>query len=254
MWRIFIVLLNFNVLITMGQSNKPIDIHSFKILAINKNDTAKGTGFIINKDDNYFLITAKHVFFPSSTLKDYSMPNFEGSFKTVKILNQTDFSEIHNELIIDEKNKKLHYKTFNLDTMKSLDLAVLKLFNPDECIKQTAIPFSDLNNDCNISYKSNLKLEGFPSRKENHYSSVSHYYPKNIQILLDSASLYYFIIDIEEKMNGVSGGPIVEMNGEESLKIAGIFVGQNSLLPKFGYGIFAYYIRKTIEKFEISQN
>lgn len=221
----------------------------FKLIAKKNEDSSNGTGFIINKENNYYLVTAKHVFYPLSLQADYTMPTFNDSYIEVSILSPTDFSEIQREPLIINETKSLLYKLFKINENKALDIAVLKINNPSNELKKYSMPFSILEVNMDFKYDESLLTGGYPTRTKTFHSIKCSFAPKELQEMLDKDSDYYFIISTEEDLKGISGGPIFGLHNGSINKIIGVFVGQNRIHKTLGYGIYSIYITKIIDSF-----
>ncbi|MBC7587006.1 MAG: trypsin-like peptidase domain-containing protein [Chitinophagaceae bacterium] len=219
----------------------------FKIVSTNDTDTSRGTGFVIKKENKFYLVTAKHVFYPSSTQNGYTLPDYHNSLSVVTILKHDNLLPLQKELLVDHKTETFLYNVFVLKNNQALDIAVLKINSPTNEIKQNAIPFSYLEDTIAINYDDSLRTEGYPTRNSNFYSANCSFAKKNYQDILDKDSQYYFILNSEEDLNGLSGGPIFNISDNITKSITGIFVGQNRTYKKLGYAIFSFYIKRIIE-------
>lgn len=232
-----------------GQENETLTMSAFKLIASNNSDTSKGTGFIIVKDNNYYLITAKHLFYPLSVQKDYTMPIFVNSYSEVTILSPKNFSQIQKESLVDYQTKSLLYKTFNIKENQALDIAVLKINDPSAELKEYSIPFTNLDTNMKFKYDEMLRTDGYPTRTKIFHSIKCSFAPKNVQEMLGKDSHYFFIIFTEENLKGISGGPIFNLSNNSINKLIGIFVGQNNIQQTLGYGIYSFYISAIINSY-----
>jgi hypothetical protein len=232
-----------------GQLKPALNRTSFKLIASKDEVSLRGTGFVIQKKNNYYLITAKHLFFPASVQKDYTAPTFSGSNFEVSILSPKDFSEIQKEPLVNAEAKSLLYRTFDLEENRALDIAVLKINKPSNELKEHSMPFSILETGMKYTYKEPLLTEGYPTRTKIFHSTLCSFAPKELQEMLDKDGTYYFIISTEEDLEGISGGPIFTLNNASKNKLIGIFVGQNRKVKNLGYGVHAFYISEIISSF-----
>src|SRR5438034_11343212 len=74
-----------------------------KLLATKGPDSSKGTGFIIRKNNHYYLVTAKHVFYPSSVQKDYTLPDYDSSLQYCSILDYKTGMPVQTINLINDK-------------------------------------------------------------------------------------------------------------------------------------------------------
>ena len=221
----------------------------YKVTAEKGSDSYRGTGFIINRKGILYLVTAKHLVLPLSTQKDYTLPTFENSLEEIKILNTTNFEVIHQESLLDYELKEIKFKFFNRDSDKALDIAVIKLNNPNKLLISESIPFNQLAKKKSIKYEKSLKIYGHPSKNDGLHIATANYIAKDYQEMLGNDKKYFFILEGEMNLKGMSGGPIFTFDKSGKNKIIGIFVGQNNKLKTLGYGIYSSYIRKIILKY-----
>lgn len=234
---------------TNGQLSTTFNMATLKLIASKNADNSKGTGFIIKKNNNYYLITAKHLSYPLSVQQDYTTPTFSDSYSQVSILSPKDFSEIQKESLVNLQTKSLLYKLFNIKGNRALDIAALKINNPSNELKQYSMPFSILETGMKYKYDESLLTEGYPTRTKTSHSIICSFAPKEVQEMLEGDSTYYFIISTEEDLKGISGGPIFSVHDGSKNKLIGIFVGQNRIHKTLGYGIHSFYISEIINSF-----
>ncbi|SMB97145.1 hypothetical protein SAMN00120144_0302 [Hymenobacter roseosalivarius DSM 11622] len=220
---------------------------SFRLSSIGNGSSFRGTGFIVN-NKAYFLVTAKHLFCPSSTLDKYSVPSINNLLAEVSILTPDGLIEIHKELLISSDKLSIRYNTYNLSDTKVLDLAVLELNDTPSELKNNAFPLPLLNENLSLNYDGFLKITGFSSKVENCHSILSFKLVKEVQDLLDD-SIYYFMFNAEVNLKGISGAPILNYVEDECMNLDGVVVGQNNKHPTIGYGIKAFFIKEIINTY-----
>jgi hypothetical protein len=220
-----------------------------KIIATKLSDSSKGTGFIVHKDNAYYLVTAKHIFFTMSVQRDYTMPEYENSLQNCAVLDPNG-NVIQELALTNEKQKTILYKTFDTDKKHALDIAVLPINKPVTFLKTNAISFKSLSQSLIPYYSRQVSVRGFPSRTKTFSDFQSVVAPKDTQDLLDKDGKYFFIIETETDLKGISGAPVflpLEKNGRV---LAGIFVGENHNHGELGYAIFAFYIAEIIRNYK----
>jgi hypothetical protein len=243
----FLLILLFCCSVILSAQSKFPTIAVLKILAFGNSDTSKGSGFVVKKGNVYYLVTAKHVFCPSAVQKDYTMPTYQNSCRQISIINAYD-SVIAELQLTDERKKALIYRTFNINETQALDVAVLKLKKPAKELKKYSMPFSVLASTDEINYSDTLKTEGYPTRTRKLYSIVSSFATKEYQESLEKDAKYFFIINTEVDLKGMSGGPIFKLSKNSIDKLVGVFVGQNRIAPTYGYGVYSPYIISIINQ------
>ena len=228
--------------------------HSFKLLTF---DISKsyyplgGTGFVIKKDDNYYLISALHLFSKDTLYKDAwrMIPTLALSKKDLVIQKYNKpWVMIHNEELLqyNQSDVNIKYHWILIDSTKALDLGVLKLRSPEKDITDFAIPFDQLDADTEVTNVDGL-VSGFPGRSDSTFVFETH--------LNSSTStpdkIYFFEISCPPNLEGMSGSPVYTSVKSDQPKIKGVFVGQTTYRNKYyGTVLFAKYVRDLILQIE----
>ncbi len=233
-----------------SQQTKSATYMPVKILATKGPDSSKGTGFIVCKNLVYYLVTAKHVFYPTSVQKDYTMPVYDSSLQYCAILDYKTGKPVQILALTNERQEKILYKTFQTDKTHALDIAVIQVKEPDTYLKARAIPFASLNILLAPYYDESVSIKGFPSRTKTYSEFHAVVQPKTIQDLLDKDGNYFYIIKTESDLKGISGAPVFYTPDMKAPSIVGIFVGQNHESGELGYAIYAYYIAEIIRNYK----
>jgi hypothetical protein len=218
---------------------------------INKGSIShRGSAFIINKNGIFFLVTAKHCFYPSSSQQGYTIPTYDESLTEVLIMNPSNTQPIHTQNLVDSESQNILYKIHRTHDDKVLDIAILKLKNPNEEVKNLSIKYSQIKESKKINRNKKLMITGYPSKNENSvFAFNTTYSNEELQALLENDSEYFFLMDVEIDLKGISGCPIFQINQNEELSIVGIFVGQNRKIKNLGYGIFSCFIKEVIDSY-----
>jgi hypothetical protein len=249
----FISLVSLQLLLNLAacSQTKPVKpVSSFKITCTGPSGySTSATGFIVRKNHQYFLVTAKHSFIDNSTLAGYTLPSYDHSCTEVTVLNE-NHDTIAKQLLVESTSRTLLYRVYYIDSAKAIDVAALLLIDPPDQLKTNAVAYSDLLLSTKIDYAKTLRIEGFPSRTNTLYSINGNFRPQAEQSLLDMDGTYYYFFDAEVDLKGMSGGPIFLMDGKKKIGICGVMVGENRTYKTFGYGVFSFYVRKLIDSFQ----
>lgn len=237
-----------------AQSKFDFNHHSFKLLTF---DISKsyyplgGTGFVIKKDENYYLISALHLFAKDTLYKDVwrMIPTLALSKKDLVIQKYNKpWVMIHNEELIQYTRSDVAFKYhwILIDSTKALDLGVIKLKSPEKDITDFAIPFEQLDADTEVTNADGV-VSGFPGRSDSTFVFKTD---------LNSSSskpdkVYFFEITCPPNLEGMSGSPVYTSVKSDLPVIKGVFVGQTSYRNKFyGTVLYAKYVRDLILKIE----
>lgn len=201
---------------------------------------AWGTGFVILFHEDYYLVTAKHVFFPLSRQADYTLPTFEDSLERVRVFGKAD-ELLHEQLLVNLENQSMLYRSFCPQDDKALDIAVIKLEGISPELRAFALDFAMLATS--LEPKGDVVIEGYATKRENLSSVGGSVSSRERQEMLDDGAKYFFIIETEWDLTGMSGSPVLNSTKTE---IAGVFVGQNRKIKGLGYVVHATYVRRII--------
>lgn len=220
---------------------------TFQLLAIkepSQQNFAWGSGFVISADEAYYLVTAKHVFYPPSTQADYTIPTFANSAEQVLIMDQNE-APLHKESLVNFADQTLLYRTHNIQGIKALDVAVLKLTDAPDEIKNVVVSYSALIENSDL-VQADVIIEGYPTKNAGYHSVAGKVLSREYQEMLDDDANYFFIMETESDLKGMSGSPVFNSS---KTQIVGVFVGQNRKHPSLGYVVYASYIREIISSF-----
>ena len=228
---------------------------SFNLLAYSPKDTPmRGTGFVIQNSNNYYLVTASHVFQkPSPGYTRFKKISFYNSFDSVKIFRDTLNNKLlHKQELRNTKTKKILYSFYPVTDSTFLDIAVLKLETTNEIIRKSSLTFASLSPYLTVTDRSEARIFGFPARIDSPYYLMTKVF--NDRGLRDSKLIYirkhFFDVLCEPDLGGLSGAPIFLTFLDGTFKVSGIFISQYNDGRPLGFGVFAAYIIEIISKIE----
>lgn len=227
----------------------------YYLAAYNEGDRQanQGTGFVLQTDGSYFLVTCSHVFLSDGQpLLDLRIPTPDISKKTLKMFADGDLSKepVHKQELISSDNK-LEYSVYILSLTQALDLTVMKLNNPSEAVRKNSFSIEIIEDRLTTELNSDVTIVGFPSA-----SRVLYEYTGKLskdQFSSPSKKAYFFNLTNEKKLSGASGAPIFQLVNNE-WKILGVFIAQaQTFSPPVGMANYAHYILELVNQINRSR-
>jgi hypothetical protein len=210
-----------------------------------------GTAIFIKNKSDFYAATAKHCFIDNSTQLEKTIPTLSNTCDEIAFMTGLDTSGkvnlLHRERLHDRE--QLLFDTYYINENQAIDIAALKLSNPNDAVKGISIDSDYLDNSGIINYNSNLQISGFPSYSEDIEDTIiTSFAPEYVQEMLDGDKEYYFImpsnIDLSTKsLAGFSGAAILNT---DSQKLIGFVAGENKKANLI-YGIYAKYMTECLK-------
>lgn len=86
LFQIAILIFHLNI---FGQESSAFLKYSFLLKVFDERDTMRGSGFVINKNNNYYLVTAAHVVQNGSIYERFYKITYNRSFDNIHILQDS---------------------------------------------------------------------------------------------------------------------------------------------------------------------
>jgi hypothetical protein len=213
-----------------------------------------GTGFIINKDGSYYLVSALHVLIKDTLSDDFlvQVPSYEQCRQSLRIYKYgNQASNSINDLVHLKalSNRDIYFSYIKLSESVALDLAVIKIKDPSEYIKNFSLDFNDIDTSIRIKRNQILKTVGFP-------------YSQSIPYILDSKKTskkhmrkfekrYSFYFPAKDSLEGMSGSPVYDVSSKKRPLVKGmLFLSGKRNNKYYGFVIYAKYLAELIYKID----
>lgn len=235
-------------IVLIGAKKKSVDYdRCFQIFSFRKDGIANpGSGFFVQGNTGYYLITAKHVLIEKENAADtavnFKWPAVWNSRTKIQVRNRHNKILFEQPLLTPDGQQLLHHFHYDSTIDGVPDISVIKFHRLTDEIKKHSYNLTDLYDQTDVAGKINAYGLGYPGRKIR-IDSLN----KKIFIAVDTFGMqvyrregFYknvlFTYDHSQEGKGMSGGPIIN---QKTGKIIGVIAGDS-------LGTYAHYAKQII--------